>query len=622
MTIVFNKLFLHNFGSYGDAELRLANKGFCLVSGENRYKKDKSLSNGSGKTNLWSAICYALTGETINGLRSNLKNINIEEDSCYVTLDFDVDGANYMLTRTHRPKSALKLIKDGVDISGKTFTESEKILADTLPSLTKDLIASTILLGQALPNKFSAFSPSGRKELLEKLTNSDYMIEDIRQRISQRSTVLDQQVRDVDDKLLVATTKVGTETAQLAQIEEELNTQADFDYEAAIQVELEQAEVIKEKLVKATETVQENEKALDGLNARLLGITGEKAEANKEELAGYSAKYNGLFETKTKLEVEKGVLLKEIATYEAITDVCPTCGQKISVYKPDTTQQRAKVAELEKELSTITAELEGVKQKHKQYLEEIDTKYDQQITDIKANITRLRTVFSTATTEQQQLTSQLNIKNSTIDKLKYDQAHSTKHYDDLRQKKAVLNVQIASYQKDIESLQLRKSGLMLHVETIKKIETLIKRDFRGYLLTNIIAFLDQKSKEYSELVFGTRELSVFLNGNALEITYCNKYFDNLSGGEKQRVDLILQFVIRDMLSKYLNFSSNIIVLDEVTDYLDKVSCDQIIKLITNKLSDVESVFIISHHSDELQLPIDSQITVVKDEDGISSVTMS
>ena len=216
----------------------------------------------------------------------------------------------------------------------------------------------------------------------------------------------------------------------------------------------------------------------------------------------------------------------------------------------------------------------------------------------------------------------MNIKNSTIDKLKYDQAHSTKHYDDLRQKKAVLNVQIASYQKDIESLQLRKSGLMLHVETIKKIETLIKRDFRGYLLTNIIAFLDQKSKEYSELVFGTRELSVFLNGNALEITYCNKYFDNLSGGEKQRVDLILQFVIRDMLSKYLNFSSNIIVLDEVTDYLDKVSCDQIIKLITNKLSDVESVFIISHHSDELQLPIDSQITVVKDEDGISSVTMS
>lgn len=622
MNIVFNKLALHNFGSYGDAKVALANKGFCLVAGENHYKKDKSLSNGSGKTNLWSAICYALTGETLSGLRSNLKNINIDEDSCYVTVDFTVDADNYILTRTHRPKSALKIVKNGQDISGKTFTESEKILADTLPNLTKDLIASTILLGQGLPNKFSAFSPSGRKELLEKLTNSDFMIEDIRQRVYQRASVLDQQVRAVDDKLLVASTKLESEETQLAQIETELSQQSDFDYEAAIQVELEQAEDIKTKLTEATTSATTTENEVEKLNARLLAITGEKAEANKEELAGYSVKYNGLFESQTKLEVEKKALLKEIKTYEAITDVCPTCGQKISVFKPDTTQQRTRVAELEKELATINEELEGVKQKHKQYLEEIDKKYDQQIADIKADTTKLRAVLTEATDQKQSLTSALTIKNSTIEKLRYDQEHHAKYYVELGQKKAVLGVQIASHRKEIESLKTRKTDLMLHVETIKKIETLIKRDFRGYLLTNIIAFLDQKSKEYSELVFGTRELSVFLNGNALEITYCNKYFDNLSGGEKQRVDLILQFVIRDMLSKYLNYSSNIIVLDEVTDYLDRVSCEQVIKLIVNKLSDVESVFIISHHSDELQLPIDTQITVIKDEDGISSVIMS
>ena len=41
----------------------------------NNYKKDNALSNGSGKSFLWSGICYALTGETISGLRSNLKNM-------------------------------------------------------------------------------------------------------------------------------------------------------------------------------------------------------------------------------------------------------------------------------------------------------------------------------------------------------------------------------------------------------------------------------------------------------------------------------------------------------------------------------------------------------------------
>ena len=75
----FKKVILHNFGSYGHAEVDLENKGICLVSGRNNYKKDNALSNGSGKSFLWSGICYALTGETISGLKSNLKNINAEE---------------------------------------------------------------------------------------------------------------------------------------------------------------------------------------------------------------------------------------------------------------------------------------------------------------------------------------------------------------------------------------------------------------------------------------------------------------------------------------------------------------------------------------------------------------
>ena len=74
----FNKVILHNFGSYGHSEVQLGSKGFCLVSGQNNYKKDNALSNGSGKSFLWSGICFTLTGETISGLKSNLKNINID----------------------------------------------------------------------------------------------------------------------------------------------------------------------------------------------------------------------------------------------------------------------------------------------------------------------------------------------------------------------------------------------------------------------------------------------------------------------------------------------------------------------------------------------------------------
>ncbi|MBP5468356.1 MAG: AAA family ATPase [Candidatus Riflebacteria bacterium] len=97
----FEKLVIHNFGSYGHTELDLKDRGFCLVSGQNNFKKDNALSNGSGKSFIWSAICFTITGETLTGLHTNLKNINIEDDNtCYTKLTFKVNNDEYEIIRT------------------------------------------------------------------------------------------------------------------------------------------------------------------------------------------------------------------------------------------------------------------------------------------------------------------------------------------------------------------------------------------------------------------------------------------------------------------------------------------------------------------------------------------
>ena len=64
MRCVFNKVILHNFLSFGDAEVDLRNKGFCLIKGRNKNPMDRALSNGSCKSTLTSAISWALTGQT------------------------------------------------------------------------------------------------------------------------------------------------------------------------------------------------------------------------------------------------------------------------------------------------------------------------------------------------------------------------------------------------------------------------------------------------------------------------------------------------------------------------------------------------------------------------------
>ena len=73
------------------------------------------------------------------------------------------------------------------------------------------------------------------------------------------------------------------------------------------------------------------------------------------------------------------------------------------------------------------------------------------------------------------------------------------------------------------------------------------------------------------------------------------------------------------MSEYLQFSSNILILDEIFDNLDGIGCNNVINLISRKLNDVESLFIISHHASELEISYDCEMVIEKDSNGISRV---
>ena len=73
-----------------------------------------------------------------------------------------------------------------------------------------------------------------------------------------------------------------------------------------------------------------------------------------------------------------------------------------------------------------------------------------------------------------------------------------------------------------------------------------------------------------------------------------------------------------MLCKFLNFSCNILVVDEIFDNLDSVGCQRVINLISTELSDISSIFVITHRGD-LEIPYDHELIVEKNEKGISTL---
>lgn len=618
--IQFKKIIVHNFGSYGHSELELQNRGFCLVSGQNNYLKDNAMSNGSGKSFLWSAICFALTGETINGIKSNLKNINVEDTECYVQLEFLYNKDLFCITRTVTPKSDLKIFKNDIDLSGKGIRESEKKLQELLPELTKDLIASTIIIGQGMPNKFSSFSPSGRKDLLEKLTKSDFMIDDLKTRIQARQQELTIKVREFEDGLLVNKSQLNNYLDRLDRLKKTIESQQRPDFDTLIKEQSDKTFTLQQNLTASENSLVILEANVEALNSRLLGISDEKAKVSAEELTAYTASYTELSSKKTKLDADIENLKREIAKLKSITDTCPTCGQHLpNVNKPDTSQLELQLNEYVTALANANIEIVNCNNKHKDYVEQINAAFNGEIAELNSSIEQAKNELNMQRQIHNQAIAMLEEAKNSYNKLVYDKQNWNSFVQKQQNELAELETEISKLTNLIAITSLSKEDLDQRIAVVKKMDSLIRRDFRGYLLTNIISYIDNKAKDYCNTVFGTKELSLSLNGNALEITYCGKAFDGLSGGEKQRVDLIIQLAIRDLLTSYLDLSANILVLDEITDFLDKRSCKAVMQLLEKELQTVESVFIISHHAEELEIPIDSEVRVIKNEQGISEL---
>ena len=300
--------------------------------------------------------------------------------------------------------------------------------------------------------------------------------------------------------------------------------------------------------------------------------------------------------------------------------MCPTCGQKIpNVVKPDTSKQRADLEIVTKKYNDIVAEMQEDAKDYDDIVKKIHDKFDTEIHNVTNN-------FYNFSNECNELTKEINSANDTLKSLSTEksQKQSLKASYEKDKETAEKNIEELkkkfkeSSDKVVEESQ-KRDVLREHESVLSKMNTIIKRDFRGLLLNNIITYVENKAKEYASKVFGCDELKFALDGNDINISFCDKDYENLSGGEKRRVDIIVQFALRDFLCNYLQFSSNILVLDEITDELDAESCDKVINFITTEMRDVESVFIISHHENSLELPVDSELVIEKNELGVSNV---
>ena len=618
MRIVFKNVKLHNFMSYSDVDVKLNRNGYVLVNGINNNPDDNAKSNGTGKSSLFSAISWALTGLTVSGSKE-VANIHTEGTTS-VELEFSVDNHVYAITRTKNP-SNLKIFIDGEDKSGKGIRDTEKLLAEYLPDITHSLLNSVIILGQGLPQKFTNNSPSGRKDVLEKLSNSDFMISDLKARVDKRRTQLQNDIRDCENNITDLTARKEITTRRIESLNEELNSMTDDTIdEYKIQIE------------NLTNSVVSCDKEINKYTELIYNLTSELNDI-QEKITNSFNKYTNGKETITVKDVSDVVdkiqllsadilsLKNEINKLDSITDICPTCGQKLpDVEKIDTTDKKEQLENLNSEMVELMAKKKEIEEFNSEKIRAYDDKFQEEQKKDKELLNTLSANLSNAQESKSKAEQNKRLFESNIDTInfKLNSFEETKHK--LKNEIEIEKINNEEFIEKILYYNKNKDNLTEHLNVNNKMSTILKRDFRGYLLTNVIDFISVQAKEYSMDLFGTDKLDFYLDGNNIAITYDKKDYEVLSGGEKQKVDVIIQLAIRDMLCKFLNFSSNILVLDEITDSLDITGSQKMFNLISTKLNDVEAVYIVSHHMDELHIPYDDVITVIKGSDKISRLS--
>lgn len=627
MHLHFINLVIHNFGPYEHAEISLEHRNFCAVKGINQCPTDNAKSNGSGKSYLFNAICFVLTGTTLQGNKSSsLKNLHATDAQSYVTINFKADTDSFSLTRYLAPKSDLKITVNGLDESGKGIVESEKRLKELLPDLTANLIASTFLLGQGLPSKFSSYKPNGRKEILEELTKSDFMIEELKEKIKDRLMSVAATIRDLEDAHLLGLNTVTTKTHELEEVINKLNTTVVTDHSAEIRSIEEELKTLEQLLTQASIDKVNIATDLQTVSEKQLSI--EKALHTEQDTltATIDTELKNLVAEHAQIRSELTVAQTDLQKLESQPNICPYCGQTLKI----NLQEHLKQVEHKKALTENLTSKElfvanSIKSKEAEksaIKEQIIAKYKQIAEAEATNKAKLSIKLQEIDRSITNYTQQQGILSGNLATLQYKQAHEAKELKDLADLKQKLEQEITETQAQLKANEQEQLKWSAHLAVLRKMETYSQRDFRGYLLTNVIEQLNIIIKRYSMIVFGTDNLSLTIDRNDLDILYKDKLIETLSGGERTRVDLIIQLALRELLNNYFNYSSNIVVLDEITDFLDETSCEAVVNLLINILTDVESIFIISHRLDALNLPIDSEIVVVKDANEISSVVSS
>ncbi|AAX92305.1 recombination related nuclease [Staphylococcus phage Twort] len=627
--VKFKKVEIKNFMSIKDATLELDNQGLILIEGINKTN-DSFEANGVGKSTLVSAITYSLYGKTEKGLKADDVINKKEKKNTSVKLYFDIGEDNYIIERYRKDeenKNKVKLFCNGKEITGSTNDVTDKQILD-LFGIDFNTYLNAIVYGQGDMPMFSQATDKGKKEILESITKVEVYkkaqevakekvkeVEDKQNKLQNSIQQLEYQIDSVQYKIEYEQNNYKEQLQRLEAIKEE-NTKKE-------QQKVEEEKKLKEQLYNLPDyrQVQDTFQYSEQYNKIQLAL--QKLEEKKKELLD---SYNN---TKVELSVETTKLNTEQNKLNSLdtSDKCPVCGSQID--------NNHKLKEQENIKNTILSINERT-----DYLKTQEDLYKQAIQQLDAKATQLLEVAKREEEQEKQhdkLVYSTKEYNNSIDYNKKSLEQQLSNLDSKYQQQDLSKLtptepNIKQYEDELKEVNItidKTKDSIIQLENKKQrykdaVEAFSNKGLRSVVLDFITPFLNEKANEYLQILSGSDieiEFQTQVKNNKgelkdkFDVVVNNKSggstYKSNSAGEQKRIDLAISFAIQDLVMSQNDLQTNIALYDECFDGLDTIGCENVVRLLKDRLKTVSTIFVITHNQ-SLKPLFEKTITMIKE----------
>ena len=555
-----------------------------LVLGENLDLggDDSGSRNGTGKTTIVNALCYALYGEALTKIKKeNLIN-KTNGKAMVVTVEFENYGRNYKIERGRKP-NFLKFyvdhieqkVKDNTDDDAQGDSRETQKSIEMLLGMSQTMFKHLVALN-TYTEPFLSMRANDQREVIEQLLGITLL--------SEKAELLKVQVKDVRDQIQAETFKIDSIRNSNDKVQQSIDSL-----------------ITKSKAweTKREQDIQGYSKAITEL--RSVDIEAEIAKhARLKVYDEQNAKIKALNKQKATLETAVSQADKAVSKYtgelEHLDDrKCPSCEQELHDHKHDEMRVIAEknltdsITYLDKvnnDLSVVLAELLEIGEINGRPI----TYYDaaEEAFNHKNNVESLETALDAKRIEINPYTEQVDeLKKTALQEISWDTVNKLTSVKD-------------------------------HMEFLHKLLTNKDSFIRKKIIDQNLAYLNKRLSYYLAKS-GLPHQVKFLNDLNVEITQLGQDldFDNLSRGERNRLILSLSWAFRDVWES-LYQPINLLFIDELIDAgMDAAGVEAGLGILKKMARERDKNIYLISHKDELAGRVNSILRVVK-ENGFTS----